>query len=170
MFVLALNGIFIAGTIQGAITGHSPVVDGWPMTTELEHLAQKYKYAFQTTEKLAFGLIKLSFLFLWKRIFSQAKRFVLMCWVMIGIIIAWAISFFFATVFQCGTQWHKNWAPIAIFLTQCVNTLDLLTVFTVTDIVTDFIIILMPVPLIWRLQMPKNKKIGITGIFMIGFL
>ncbi|KAI1124348.1 hypothetical protein F5Y10DRAFT_249614 [Nemania abortiva] len=169
VFVLALNGIFLAGTIQGAITGHSPVVDGWPVTTELEHLAQKYKYAFQTTEKVAFGLIKLSLLFLWKRIFIQAKRFVLLCWIMIGIITAWSLAFFFATVFQCGTRWRMNWAPIAIFLTQCVNTLDLLTVFTATDIVTDFIIILMPVPMIWKLHMPTKRKIGITSIFMVGF-
>ncbi|KAI0546955.1 hypothetical protein F4679DRAFT_555922 [Xylaria curta] len=169
IFVLSLNGIFLAGTIQGAITGHSPVADGWPVTTELEHLAQKYKYAFQTTEKVAFGLIKLSLLYLWKRIFTQAKRFTLLCWIMIGVITAWSISFFFVTLFQCGTQWQKNWAPIAIFLSQCINTLDLLTVFTATDIVTDFIIILMPVPMIWKLHMPIKRKVGITSIFMVGF-
>ncbi|KAI1114928.1 hypothetical protein F5Y14DRAFT_461024 [Nemania sp. NC0429] len=169
VFVLALNGIFIAGTAQGAITGHSPVVDGWPVTTELEHLVQKYKFAFQTTEKIAFGLVKLSLLFLWKRIFSRARRFVLLCWVMIGVIAAWSIAFFFSTLFQCGTDWQKNWAPIGIFLTQCLNSLDLLTVFTATDILTDFIIILMPVPMIWKLQMQTKRKVGITATFMVGF-
>ncbi|KAI1382424.1 hypothetical protein F4677DRAFT_452129 [Hypoxylon crocopeplum] len=172
VLVLGLNGIFIGGTVQGAITGHSPVVpatvDNWPVTTELEHLAQKYKYAFQTTEKITFGLIKLSILFLWKRIFGPARPFVLLCWIMIGVITAWCISFFFATVFQCGIQWTWNWAPIGIFLTQCTNTLNMLTVFTATDLFTDFIIMFMPVPLIWKLQMPTRKKVGITSIFMVG--
>ncbi|KAI1810426.1 hypothetical protein GGS20DRAFT_186211 [Poronia punctata] len=169
VFVLALNGIFIAGTVQGAITGHSPVVNNWPQTTELEHLAQKYKYAFQTMEKIAFGLIKLSILFLWKRIFTQPRGFVQLCWIMIGVIIAWTVAFFFATVFQCGTEWSKNWAPIFVFLTQCTNTLNMLTVFTVTDIVTDLIIILMPLPLTWRLHMHTRRKIGVSAIFLVGF-
>ncbi|KAI1384571.1 uncharacterized protein F4822DRAFT_367163 [Hypoxylon trugodes] len=168
VFILALNGIFIAGTVQGAITGHSPIENNWPVTTDLEHLAQKYKYAFQTTEKVAFGLIKLSFVFLWKRIFNRARQVVVFCWVMVGVLIAWFLAFFFATVFQCGTRWTWNWAPIGIFLTQCANTLTLLTVFTATDIVTDFIIMFMPVPMIWKLHMPTKKKIGITSIFMVG--
>ncbi|KAI1801822.1 hypothetical protein F4811DRAFT_573640 [Daldinia bambusicola] len=168
LFVLTLNGIFIGGTVHSAITGHSPIEDNWPVTTELEHTAQKYKYAFQTTEKLTFGLIKLSILFLWKRIFGPTRYFVVFCWIMIGIISAWSLSFFFATVFQCGTQWTWNWAPIGIFLTQCTNTLNMLTVFTATDLLTDFIIMLMPAPIIWKLHMPTKKKIGVTSIFMVG--
>ncbi|KAL4766806.1 hypothetical protein BDW60DRAFT_212591 [Aspergillus nidulans var. acristatus] len=64
VFVLALNGIFLSGLIQGAITSHSLVENNWPQPSALEVLAQKYKYAFQTTEKVAFGLIKISILFL----------------------------------------------------------------------------------------------------------
>ncbi|KAI1652710.1 hypothetical protein F4813DRAFT_377218 [Daldinia decipiens] len=168
VFVLTLNGIFIGGTAQGAITGHSPIENNWPVTTDLEHTAQKYKYAFQITEKLTFGLIKLSILFLWKRIFGPTKYFTTLCWLMIGIISAWSLSFFLATVFQCGTRWTWNWAPIGIFLTQCTHTLNLLTTFTGTDVLTDFIIMFMPVPLIWRLHMPIRNKIGVTSIFMIG--
>ncbi|PYI02706.1 hypothetical protein BO78DRAFT_422270 [Aspergillus sclerotiicarbonarius CBS 121057] len=168
VFVLGLNGVFLAGTIQGAITGHSQVVDDWPVTSPLEHLAQKYKYAFQTTEKITFGLIKLSILFLWKRMISPIRWFQVSCWVMIGVVIAWMIAFFFATVFQCYTQWAWNWAPISFFLTQCTNTLDMLTVFTATDIVTDVIIITMPVPIIWQLHLPTIKKVGLTGLFMMG--
>lgn len=67
---------------------------------------------------------------------------------MIGIVTAWSLTFFFATVFQCGLNWSRNWAPIGIFLTQCSNTLDMLSVFTATDIVTDLMIIAMPIPMV----------------------
>lgn len=167
---MILNGVFLAGTIQGAITGHSPVVNNWPVTTELEHLAQKYKYAFQTTEKITFGLIKLSILLLWKRLFGRIRSFARFCSIMIWVITAWSIAFFFATLFQCGTRWTWNWAPIFIFLTQCSDTLNMLTVFTATDVLTDFIIMFMPVPIIWKLQMPLRKKLGVTSIFMVGLL
>ena len=69
---------------------------------------------------------------------------------MIGITIAWSLAFFLATVFQCGVEWSLNWAPITDFLTKCSNTLDMLTVFTATDILTDLMIIAMPIPMVRR--------------------
>lgn len=168
--MLALDGIFLGGTVQRAISGHSPISIHQPVTTDLEHLEQKYKYAFQMAEKFAFGLIKLSVLFLWKRMFGHVRTFAICCWVMIGLIIAWSIAFFFATLFQCGTHWEWNWAPIATFSRNCPNSVDMFTVYMATDIFTDFIIMYMPVPIIWRLHMPMRKKIGVTSIFMFGFL
>lgn len=146
------------------------MVNDWPVTTDLEHLVEKYKYGFQTTEKITFGLIKLSILLLWKRMFGRVRSFAILCWVMMGVITIWSMAFFFATLFQCGTQWSWNWAPITLFLTQCTDTLDMLTVFTATDVTTDFIIMFMPTPIIWQLHMPIQKKLGVTSIFMVGLL
>ncbi|KAL2045928.1 hypothetical protein ABVK25_011924 [Lepraria finkii] len=168
-FVLGLNAMFLTGCVKRVITGHSPVVDGWPVSTETEHMAEKYKYGFQTTEKVAFGLIKLSILFLWRRIFGHVRTFNIISWIMIGVIIAWSTAFFFATVFQCGLDWSLNWAPITVFLTQCSNTPDMLTVFTVTDITTDLLIIAMPIPMIWSLQMSVRRKLAISAMFLVGF-
>ena len=70
---------------------------------------------------------------------------------MVGIIIAWSTTFFLATVFQCGINWSLNWAPITLFLTECSNTLDMLTVFTATDIITDLLIIAMPIPMVCKI-------------------
>ena len=67
---------------------------------------------------------------------------------MIGLVIAWSVAFFFATIFQCAPDWSLNWAPIADFLTKCTNTLDMLTVFSATDVITDLMIIAMPVPMV----------------------
>lgn len=169
VFVIALNMMFLAGCAQHVITGHSPVVNDWPISTETEHQAEKYKYGFQTTEKIAFGLIKLSILFLWRRIFGHVQTFNIISWVMIGVTIAWSTAFFFATVFQCGLDWSLNWAPIGIFLTQCSNTLNMLTVFTATDIITDILIIAMPMPMIWSLQMSVRRKLAISAMFLVGF-
>ncbi|KAI0165181.1 hypothetical protein GGR52DRAFT_585169 [Hypoxylon sp. FL1284] len=167
-FTLALNGIFLGGTIEGAITGHSPVKDNWPVTIPLEITAQKFKYPFQVVEKLVFGLIKLSLLFLWKRLFGSSKRFRIACWVLIAFTIAWTVGFLLTTIFQCGSRWNLNWAPIATFLSQCIESLDVLTVFSATDIVTDLVIMGMPVPIIWSLQLQTRKKFGLTAVFLVG--
>ncbi|KAL8721382.1 MAG: hypothetical protein Q9225_001929 [Loekoesia sp. 1 TL-2023] len=158
----------VTGCVQRVITGHSPVVNDWPVSTEKEHLAEKYKYGFQTTEKIAFGLIKLSFLFLWRRIFGHVRIFNTISWVMIAVVSAWSLTFFLATVFQCGVKWNLNWAPITAFLTQCSNTLNMLTVFTTTDIITDLLIIAMPIPMIWSLQMSIRRKVAVSGMFLVG--
>ena len=160
--------MMLVGCAQHVLTGHSPVQNKLPVPTEKEHAAQRvswnyqcllcrpnrraqYKYGLQTTEKPAFGLIKVSVLLLWRRIFGAVRGFNRMCWVMIGIIIAWSTAFFFATLFQCGVVWELNWAPIWTFLTKCTDTLTVLTVFTTTDILTDLIIIAMPVPMVCRI-------------------
>ncbi|KAL4779980.1 hypothetical protein BJX76DRAFT_351335 [Aspergillus varians] len=168
VLVLGLNGVFLGGLIQGPITGHSLVESGWPVHSDLEELSQKYKYAFQAVEKIAFGLIKISILFLWKRISSPIRSFQLFCWIMIGVVTTWSISFFFATLFQCGTNWSWNWAPIGFFLTECTDTLIMFTVFTATDLLTDFIIMFLSVQLIWQLKMTTVKKIGVTSLFLVG--
>ncbi|KUI58713.1 hypothetical protein VP1G_11103 [Cytospora mali] len=170
VFVLALNANVLGGTIKGAYTGHSPIVNDRPVATELEHLSLKYKYGFQITEKVAVGLIKLSILFLWRRIFGTVRSFAASCWVMIGVIVAWSSSFFFATLFQCGTNWVWNWAPIDFFKTHCTNNTTMVTFFIATDILTDLMIMFMPIPIIWKLHMPRRKKAGVTGIFMLGLL
>ncbi len=141
-----------------------------PVTNDLEILIQKYKYAYQTTEKIVFGLIKITLLLLWKRLFGRSRALIILCYVMIAVVAAWTVAFFFETVFQCGTNWTLNWAPIFVFLTKCTASLDVLTVFGVTDVLTDLIIIAMPIPLIWTLQMPIRKKVAVTGIFALGFL
>ncbi|KAI0434598.1 hypothetical protein F5Y09DRAFT_295946 [Xylaria sp. FL1042] len=169
LFTLALNAIFLGATVEGAITGHSPVVDGWPVTIPLEIVAQKYKYAFQTTEKIVFGLIKVSILLLWIRLFGSSKRLRILCWVLIGLTTAWTFAFFFTTLFQCGTRWSMNWSPIGVFLSQCIESLNVLTVFAATDILSDLIIISIPLPLIWRLHLPTKKKIALNSVFLVGF-
>ena len=140
------------------------------ITTPLQHLAQKYKYAFQIIEKPAFALIKISILLLWNRFFGHFETFHRTCWVMIAITIAWGSAFFFGTIFQCGITWSRNWAAIGVFLTRCSNTLDMLSVFASTDIVTDLIIILMPVPILWKLKVRARKRAAIIAIFMGGIM
>ena len=40
----------------------------------------------------------------------------------------------------------------------------------VFNVVSDFYLLLLPVPVVWNLQMPLRKKIGILTIFTTGLL
>lgn len=87
---------------------------------------------------------------------------------MIGIITAWSFAFFLAAIFQCGIDWQLNWAPVGEFLSRCPNTMNTPPAFAVTDVLTDIVIIGMPIPQIWRLHMSVKRRIGITSVFLVG--
>lgn len=42
--------------------------------------------------------------------------------------------------------------------------------YPVVNIVTDFLLALLPVPLIWKLQMPLQARIGLVGILSLGLI
>ena len=37
-------------------------------------------------------------------------------------------------------------------------------------VATDFVVLCLPIPVVWRLQLPLRKKLGILAIFMTGLL
>jgi hypothetical protein len=38
----------------------------------------------------------------------------------------------------------------------------------VVNLVLDSAVVLVPVPVVWKLQMPRNKKLGVTAMFSLG--
>lgn len=84
------------------------------------------------------------------------------------IMIAWFISLVFAIIFSCR--------PVAFFWDKtikggsCINENNLAYGITATNIVTDFVVLLLPIPWLLKLQLPMAKKIGIIGIFLLGSL
>ncbi len=41
---------------------------------------------------------------------------------------------------------------------------------TAINVTTDLILCIVPIPLFWRLQLPKRQKIMISGLFFLGGL
>ena len=37
-----------------------------------------------------------------------------------------------------------------------------------TDVFADVTILLLPIPMVWSVQMPRQKKIAVAGILMLG--
>lgn len=60
----------------------------------------------------------------------------------------WSISFFFANLFACGTRFSAYWGSTIDLITKCVKTLKLLYGLSVSDFVTDLIIIITPMPFV----------------------
>jgi len=119
-------------------------------------------------EKPAYGLIKLSVLLFYRRIFTT-EAFRSRNNIVIILIALWALAFFLAEVFVCGSRPAILWRGKPS-KGQCVNQAQLLLWFAITDIIGDIAVLTMPYGCIRRLQMDRRKKSGLIGIFMLGAL
>lgn len=118
---------------------------------------------------LTYGIIKLSVLLLYRRLF--VGRLFNRCSFVVCVVIAlWSLSFFFAFAFQCGTNIANWWTSAATIKAYCDNTNAVNLGFVISDVLTDVMILLIPIPIIWKLQMSTTNKIGLTGVFLLGLL
>ncbi|KAF2844357.1 hypothetical protein T440DRAFT_410368 [Plenodomus tracheiphilus IPT5] len=74
---------------------------------------------------------------------------------------------FFSLIFACRPI-RANWDPMLFASAVCVNRGAIYIATAVIGIVTDLLLILIPIPTIWGLQMPTKQKIGLTAMFGVG--
>lgn len=71
------------------------------------------------------------------------------------------------TVFQCKPI-SKVWIPG--LPGKCLDPCVILLAVVIFNLSTNIMIILLPMPTIWRLHMPLRKKVALLCIFSIGFM
>jgi hypothetical protein len=120
-------------------------------------------------EKLAFGFIKLSLLFFFRRIFGFWPSFRRWNNILIGLVTAWTIAFALADLLLCGTHIEMHWAiDQAPGKKYCGSTGALLIAFAITSVLTDAMVLSLPLPYIGKLQMARARKWAASFIFLLG--
>ena len=115
------------------------------------------------------GSIKLSFLFFYRRIFCPNKKNLASLFLdaMIVLVVLWTLGFFFSELFNCGTHFSALWGS-TVDLMSCDKTEVHLLALVITDFITDAIILIFPIPLIWRLHMAVGRKLAVMAVFLLG--
>ena len=116
---------------------------------------------------LSLTATKLSILFFYNRIFPSDTFATLS--ITTGIVqVAWVIALCFTTIFSCSpiTFYWDKFVPGG----SCLNIYTIGYVFTGINVVTDIVVLLLPVPLLSNLQMSLAKKLNVIGIFILGGL
>ncbi|KAM0796353.1 hypothetical protein BDR22DRAFT_812102 [Usnea florida] len=118
----------------------------------------------------ALGCIKLSFLLLYRRVFAnRAARGVRWAnWSMVAIVTAWTIGYFFTLLFLCGTNFKAYWTSSTTEKDECLPTKPVHLGYAISDVITDVLTIVLPIPEIWKLHLPTRRKFAITGVFGLG--
>ena len=110
---------------------------------------------------------KLSILLLYQRIFTTRNRaFKWALWTTGAATVSWAIANFFTVIFQCNPvrqQWERT-VPGG----WCIQWIAALIAFAVMNTALNFVILILPTPLIWRLQMRLRRKVAVFVILALG--
>ncbi|KGO70655.1 hypothetical protein PITC_055460 [Penicillium italicum] len=112
-------------------------------------------------------LPKLSVLCFYHRVLGQGARWVRpTLWAVGALCVCWLIASWLATTFQC-TPVHASWE--AVPNSKCFTQWKFFTGTAAPSAVLDVVILLIPLPLLWTLQMTKAKKVMLTGLFICGY-
>lgn len=110
------------------------------------------------------GLVKSSILVLYLSLFPNRKfQWVVYC--VLGYVIVWTISFFFSHLFTCY--------PVTAFIDffqdkKCVNQVAMFLTVLYTNVVADFTILVLPIPMVMSVQLKLRKKIAVLGMLSLG--
>lgn len=118
----------------------------------------------ETFYNVSIMVTKISILALFNRIFPYQwfKRTIL------GLgcfIVAYSIPQIFGTIFQCVPV-HARWTPGTP--ATCIHYVGMIIACGVINIVTDFIMLGLPIPALWSLQVSSHRKWALTFMFLIG--
>ncbi|KAK0628088.1 hypothetical protein DIS24_g10834 [Lasiodiplodia hormozganensis] len=116
----------------------------------------------------ALPLLKVSILLFYLRIFPE-KGFRRVVFVVIGLCVGYAIAFVLVSIFQCRPikyawlQWDDEHEG------TCNNINAQGWSSAALNVILDLIVIILPMPQLWQLQLNKRKKFLLLLMFSVGF-
>lgn len=111
-------------------------------------------------------MIRSGIILLYLRIFgrSQYRIVFLLVW---AYTILWAVVFIIVSLVECrplASAWQRSIPG------TCIDLAAFQLGMGVLNIIGDILVLVAPVPIVWKLRASKGKKIAILGIFALGGL
>jgi hypothetical protein len=120
----------------------------------------------QVTYKAAINLVKCCILLLYLRLFHVITWFRFSCWALLAVVAMYCTASITVTIFQCRPlmrAFDKTNTP-----GTCIDTAKFWFANAGFSIATDVIILLLPMPLVWKLEAPRAQKIALMAVFAVG--
>lgn len=127
----------------------------------------KIHYIYMFMYILSVPLIKFSILLFYRRIFGMNWAM----WICFGLSGGYYVACTITLIVACQ--------PISYYWTQVEDAKSGRCLFhphvfylgnAAANVVTDVLILLVPIPLVWKLQMPTSKKLLVCSLFLLGTL
>ncbi|CAK7199989.1 hypothetical protein SEUCBS139899_002677 [Sporothrix eucalyptigena] len=136
----------------------------WTLTAEQVTTYNMYFYMSIVFYYACLGTVKTAILLQYLRVFAvKMRKITLVALVLIGL---WSTALVLVSVLACRPIrgfWDKSVDA------SCVPDLPQWYVNAAGNIATDIIIFTLPIPVLWRLNLPRSQRLSLIGIFCLGF-
>lgn len=118
---------------------------------------------------LSVALSKLAILLLYLRVFTTQMRSFTIALILVGIVVIGAgAANTLGAILQCSPvpyAWDKT-----ISGGKCINDLAFARFMAIPNVVDGFVMLVMPLPLVWRLDLAIQQKVALTATFLHGIV
>lgn len=111
---------------------------------------------------------KASLLLLYYRLFSPSRRFRVAVYIGTASVFCQWFSLTLTSIFQCqpvAAFWNRR-----IQGAKCIDLPRFTIVSGVLNLLTDVLILCLPIPMVWGLHTTNIQKVTLTGLFLLGIL
>lgn len=130
-------------------------------------LRRQASYCAGLVSLFSFTAAKLSVLLLYRRVFLVDRWFRTASTVMLVVCIAWLLAAALSYAFQC-TPVDKAWRPLKAG--HCFSLKTYLLAEEIPNCIIDIVLVLLPLGVIRKLQLPTIQRINLSFIFALGGL
>ncbi|KAK7518725.1 hypothetical protein IWZ03DRAFT_374513 [Phyllosticta citriasiana] len=142
--------------------------DVWPPTTKK---ALDVNLGFEICYPIGVALTKVSVCANYVRVFPLRRDNQIFCKVAIAFSVAWGIATLIPQVHQfakCSTASGSS-SGVKIHR-QCINQRAFLLTTASLNTASDFVIFLWPIRFLWGMKLPRDKRLGLVGLFSFGLI
>ncbi|KAJ4410796.1 hypothetical protein N0V91_001724 [Didymella pomorum] len=167
--VYAMVCLFVALRFATRLLTKRVRADDWCILAALLLATATYTSAYEiyvcwNLYVITLGLVKISLVVFYLQVFED-RRFRIVCWAVIGFITLSTIIIQFLTIFACTpiqSFWDRD------IKGKCLDVGAIGFANSALAITQDLIILIMPMPGLWGLQMKRWRKIAVAFMFAVG--
>lgn len=157
--------VFACCAINGAQIRHGLGQHITALSTHDADMVVTIEYAFEWIYPSTLGIIKISVLLLYFRVFGRTRLNIFL-WLAGAMTLAWVLGMFLSNLLQC-TPMRKAWEPTVPG--HCFNSRTFFIANSACNISNDVIILALPLPILWKTTlMPLRQKLLLTTTFLLG--
>ena len=111
-------------------------------------------------------LVKVSALFFYARVFRVSQIFRTCLWATGALVVSWWITFDILAICTCNPprkQWDTEIAG------HCLDSYKTFVAAATPNVIIDVIILVLPLPMLWKLQVSLRRKLALVGAFILGY-
>ena len=110
-------------------------------------------------------LVKTSILLLYRRLFGCNKRLNRWIWGILIFVFAHQLTMILLSIFSCRPV-EAVWDPHV--KGWCINVTVAAIIFGSINVCIDIVLLVLPIPLVWRLKIQRKWRIQLIGVFLLG--